>query len=80
MKQSDNPLDKPVEDKKSKDAVMKVAEKVNRTGAGDGEADPESGSNQVVGVNRVDADDPDLPAGDKPAAQKEPGKASKKSG
>lgn len=58
--------------------VMKLAQELNRTGADDGEPDPESGSNQVVGVNRVDKDDPDLPAGDKPAAEKEPAKVNKK--
>lgn len=45
------------EAKKAARAAQKIAEEANRTGADDGEADPESGSNQVPGVNRTDGSD-----------------------
>lgn len=67
------------EDKKTPKDVQELAEEVNRTGADDGQVDPESGSNQVPGVNRLDPNDPDLPEDEEPATKKEPtGKPAKK--
>lgn len=63
------------EDKDTPKDVVRMGEEANREGADDGEKDPESGSNQVPGVNRLDPEDPDLPDDELPAGEKDPVKA-----
>lgn len=57
---AEDPTKQTAEQKRSEKAALAVAEEVNRTGADDGEPDPESGPSQIPGVN----DDPDAEPGD----------------